>query len=207
MEARKPFVVLEGGSGCGKTTVSKGLVYNLAGWKYFREPGGTEFGDLMREAVQQRTDIEVDPLAAVMAYGASRANLVNLEILPVLDGFKEGLGVLLDRYWFSSYAYQGSEQVDREIIVTINKIATKGLMPDLVLHYDLLPELAMMRKSGASDIDRFDMKDIEFHRRARDAYLELSHKYRDIWQVVDASQSPNAVLLDSLEAMRQRGLI
>ncbi len=207
MEARKPFVVLEGGSGCGKTTVSRGLVNNLAGWKYFREPGGTEFGDLMREAVQQRTDIEVDPLAAGMAYGASRANLVNLEILPVLDGLKEGLGVLLDRYWFSSYAYQGSEQVDREIIVTINKIATKGLMPDLVLHYDLLPELAMMRKSGASDIDRFDMKDIEFHRRARDAYLELSHKYRDIWQVVDASQSPNAVLLDSLEAMRQRGLI
>lgn len=207
MERNRPFVVVEGGSGSGKTTAIEGMKPSLANWKFLREPGGTEFGELMREAVQQRMDIEVDPLAALMAYSASRANLVNLEVLPVLEGFGGFEGVFLDRYWFATYAYQGSDSVDREIIITVSKIATSGLMPDLVLHYDLLPELAMMRKSGCDDIDRFDKKDLDFHRRVREAYLDLSVKYADCWKVIDASKSKEEVLADSLNALRERGLI
>lgn len=207
MEKLKPFVVIEGGSGAGKTTAKRGIEENLKNWVLLREPGGTEFGELMRVAVQETHGIEIDPMAAFMAYSASRANLVNAEILPVLSGLKSGEGVLLDRYWFSSFAYQGSEKVDREIIVQISKIATGGLMPNLVLHYDLAPELALLRKTGCSDIDRYDMKEFEFHVRVRDAYMELATRYKDCWRVIDASQSKEKVLIDSLEALREFGMI
>jgi len=203
----KPFVVVEGGSGSGKTTAIKGIVPHLENWKMYREPGGTEFGDLMRDAVQERHDLEIDPIAAFMAYSAARANLINTEIIPVLQGEKEGKGVLLDRYWFSSYAYQGSEKVDKAIILEVSKIATKGLMPELVLHFDLAPELSIMRKKGCEDIDRYDMKKLDFHARVRDAYLELSVKYPDIWRVIDASKSKEEVLANTLMILSEFGML
>ena len=161
----------------------------------------------MREAVQQRPDLVIDPMASFFAYTASRANLVANEILPVLKGERESRGVLLDRYWFSTYAYQGSEKIDREIIVAVSKIATRGLMPDLVLHFDLAPELALLRKRGCSDIDRYDMKELDFHRRVRDAYLELSVKFPDFWRVVDASKSKEEVVSDCLSYMNMAGIL
>lgn len=208
-EVLKPFVVGEGGSGAGKTTAIDGLKNSeeLREWRFFREPGGTVFGEAIRVAVQEHKDWEIDPMAALFGYSASRANLVNNEILPILEGKRVSKGVFLDRYWFATFAYQGSEKVDREIIVAVSKIATKGLMPNLVLHYDLLPEIAMARKAGCTDIDRYDMKELEFHRRVRDAYLELSVRFPDIWRVIDASASKEQVLADSIRALREFGLI
>jgi dTMP kinase len=207
-EFRKPFLVAEGGSGVGKTTAVEGIKKELVDWKFFREPGGTTYGEAVREAVQSHREWEIDPLAALFGYSASRANLVNTEVIPILEGKKEGKGVFLDRYWFSTFAYQGNgEGVDRAIIVAVSKIATKGLLPNLVLHFDLLPELAMQRKVGCTDIDRFDMKELEFHKRVRDAYLELSVMYPDFWRVVDASQSKEAVLADSLAVLREFEMI
>lgn len=207
MERKKPFVVVEGGSGSGKTTAIAGIQPHLEGWKFFREPGGTPFGDLMRDAVQQHQELNIDPMAAFLAYSSSRANLVNNEILPALLGIKRAQGVLLDRYWFSSYAYQGSEKVSKAVIVQISKVATGGLMPDLVLHFDLMPELAIFRKTGCTDVDRYDLKDLEFHSRVRDSYLELSVQYPDTWKIIDASQSKEKVLEDALLALKSGGMI
>jgi dTMP kinase len=207
VENKKPLLVVEGGSGSGKTTAIKGIEGYLEGWKFFREPGGTEFGELIRTAVQETHGIEIAPMAAFLAYCSSRANLVETEVLPILEGLKEGKGVLLDRYWFSSYAYQSSEKVDKAIIVSFSKAATKGLMPNLVLHYDLAPELAMVRKANCVDKDRYDMKELEFHSRVRDAYLELSVMFPDFWRVIDVSQSKEKVLADSLVVLKEFGMI
>lgn len=206
-EKLRPFVVAEGGSGAGKTTAVNGLRDYLPNWRFLREPGGTPFGDMVRDAVQQHPELEIDPMAAFMAYSASRANLVNLEILPTLTGTVEAQGVFLDRYWFASYAYQGSEKVDKAIILSVSKMVTGGLMPNLVLHFDLAPELAMVRKVDCEDIDRYDMKQLEFHARVRDAYLELSYLYPEIWKVIDASKSKEEVLADALAALRERGMV
>jgi len=200
----KGFVVVEGGSGVGKTTALKGLKENLTDWEFYREPGGTPFGELMRDAVQEHKELEIDPVAAFMAYSASRANLIRGVIWPALE---EGRKVMLDRYWFSTIAYQGrGEGVDKEFIQSLSLRITDGLLPGLVLHYDLLPELALSRKSGCSDEDRYDMKDLDFHRRIYDAYHELAAEYDDIWVMIDASQSPEKVLTDSLSVLEERGL-
>lgn len=207
LESKKPFVVLEGSSGVGKTTVIKGLKPVLTDWEFLREPGGTDFGNLMMEAVQQRMDIEIDPMAALFAYSASRANLVRTKILPVINGEVDRTGVLLDRYWYSTLAYQGSEGVGEEVVLRVSSIATGGLEPNLVLLFDLAPELALMRKKGCSDIDRYDLKGLEFLSRTRDAYLELAYRYRDYWRVIDASQNKENVLSDTLVAMHEFGLV
>jgi len=199
------LIVIEGGLGAGKTTVKKGLEKELKDWKFLREPGGTGFGEMMREAVQGDHQHEVDPLASFLSYSASRANLVALEILPAIN---EGTNVLLDRFWYSSYAYQGeAEGVEKEFILAVSARVSRGLEPDLVLHYDLMPEIGKKRKSGCDDVDRYDKREIEFHCKVRKAYMELSEMYPDIWRTIDASQKADKVLQDSLEILEEFGLL
>lgn len=198
------LVVLEGGLGAGKTTVKTELRGKLSDWSFFREPGGTGFGELVREAVQGNYDYDVDPLASFLAYSAARANLIASEVLPVLN---EGGNVLLDRSWYSSYAYQGGgEGVNKEFIVALSTRVVRGIEPDLILHYDSKPELGIERKTGCEDADRYDMKKLEFHEKCREAYLELSEEHADTWRIIDASQSADKVLQDSLEILEEFGL-
>lgn len=205
-EKIKPFVVLEGGSGSGKTTVIESLKKKFTDFSFLREPGGTDFGELMRKAVQQTEGIEIDPMASFLAYSASRANLVAYEILPRLRGEKVSEGVFLDRYWYSSYAYQGSERVDRATIMQISKLASKGVEPLRAIYFDLDPAIAMERKSGCGDVDRYDQKEFEFHQKVREAYWELVKGSPELWRVVDASESREEVWEQTLGILAEIGI-
>lgn len=115
----------------------------------------------------------------------------------------------LDRYWYSTHAYQGAEGVSKILIWAINYVATRGLKPNLVLHYDLLPEKAIGRRRGKyqSDIDRYDAREIEFHKIVRGNYLQLKLLYPGIWETIDASKSTEEVKEESLRLLRKHGVI
>lgn len=204
MKERGKLLILEGGVGSGKTTQQSLLQEQLSDWQFYREPGGTTFGEKVRDAVQGRYGYEVHPYAALFGYSAARANLVRGIVIPRLQ---EGFNVSLDRYWYSTYAYQGAEGVSKPIIWIISLIATKALKPDLVLHYDLLPEIGMARKKLCGDADRYDVERLEFHKKVRRNYLELRKMNPRIWKIIDASQSTEDVFRDSLTVLKQNGLI
>lgn len=196
--------MLEGGVGCGKTTQFERLKKHFPNWKFYREPGGTAFGEKVRDAVQGLHKYKVNPHASVLAYSSCRANLIREIIAPLL---KKGKTVVLDRYWFSTYAYQGSDGISEKVVHDLNEIATGGLMPDLVLHYDLDPKIGMQRKAGQKDIDRYDAKDIKFHKKVRKKYRQLSKKYAKIWRVIDGLKSIDEVFEDSLEELKKLKII
>lgn len=204
MVERGSFVVLEGGVGAGKSTVLNGLRRELSDWDFYREPGGTPFGERVREAVQGRHGYGIDKYAALFAYSAARANLIRGVVIPRLE---KGHSVILDRYWYSTYTYQGAEGVSKPIIWAVSMLATRRLKPNLVLHYDLLPEFGKERKEGAGDTDRYDVKDLEFHRKVQANYHQLRRLYPGIWRTIDASQTPEEVLQDSLKILRGFGFL
>lgn len=184
------LVVLEGGVGSGKSTVFERLKKNFKDWAFYREPGSTPFGERIRKAVQGRYGYSVDNYAAMFGYCAARANLVRKKVLPNL---KDGKMVVLDRYWFSTYAYQGAEGVSKAEIVKVSMLASDNLMPDLVIHLDQDPVVGIARKEGRKDTDRYDVKAIEFHRKVRKNYHELSELYKKFWVIVDASKDKETV--------------
>ena len=51
MKERGRFLVFEGGTGSGKTTQINFVRQELADWQFYREPGGTPFGEKIREAL------------------------------------------------------------------------------------------------------------------------------------------------------------
>ena len=108
---RGQLIVFEGAEGAGKSTqlrlVAEWLgAHGVAATRVVsvREPGGTVVGDEIRRLL-------LDPASDIVArteaflFMASRAQLVEREIRPALDA---GATVLVDRFFLSTYAYQGA---------------------------------------------------------------------------------------------------
>lgn len=201
---RGKFLVIEGGPGSGKTTQAR-ILSGMLGWTLYREPGGTEFGEEVREILQERHDLTIDKTASLFGYMTCRANLMALEIIPRLN---KGENIILDRYWTSTYAYQGAEGVDKKAIMTLARIATQGVMPDLFIYYDIDPLVGQERKNRANQRqDRYDVKDLEFLRRVRENYRELAIIYSRRWLTIDASGTVEEVQQNTLNELQRRKLV
>src|SRR2546430_16599191 len=103
---RGRLVVLEGAEGAGKTTQIRLLAERLttAGISCVavREPGGTPVGDDIRE-ILLHPEQEITAATEALLFMASRAEPIARELLP---SSVEGLVVLVDRFFLSTYAYQ-----------------------------------------------------------------------------------------------------
>jgi dTMP kinase len=188
------FITFEGGEGGGKSTQIKTLAARLteAGHQVLttREPGGTPVGDQIR-AVLLGVGNQVAPLAELLLYSASRAQLVSQVILPHLAG---GGIVLCDRYADSTYAYQGyGRGLDLAMLRQLTQIATGGLQPHLTLWLDLPPEVGLARRASSNQaLDRLDNEALSFHQRVRAGYAQLATESAR-WVRIDADQAPDAV--------------
>ena len=184
------FITFEGIEGCGKTTQIDLLFEHLLGKGYrvtkTREPGGTGLGESIRGVLLQR-ELRVLPLSELLLFMAVRAQHVEEKILPVLSG---GGIVLCDRFIDATYAYQGyGRGIDLGIIGTLNRLATKGVMPNLTILLDCDVEMGLGRKLVHNpEKDRFEKEDVSFHEKIRSAYLKLAEEDQRRFFVVDGRQ-------------------
>lgn len=175
------FITFEGPEGSGKTTQARNLEESLREKGYrvrlVREPGATAVGEEIRQ-VLLRKGREVVPLTELLLYQAARAQNTEENIIPFLQ---KGGVIISDRYADSSVAYQGyGRGVPREEIERINRMVCSGLLPDLTVLLDLDPEIGLQRVKR-EEFDRLEQENIDFHRRVREGYLELSREYERYW--------------------------
>ena len=141
---------------------------------------------------------------------ASRAQLVEREIRPALD---EGAVVLVDRFFLSTYAYQGvGRGLPEEALRQANAMATNGLVPDLTLLLTLPVERGMARV-GARErgLDRIENVELEFHERIARAFetfatSEWQAKHRECGPIalIDATGSEHDVFALVLAELHAR---
>jgi dTMP kinase len=201
------FIVFEGPDGSGKSTQLRELSRCLEelGVKFesVREPGGTPVGDKIREALLTRDISTMSVRCEMLLYMASRAELVETRILPAL---RRGELVIADRFVASTLAYQGAAGgLPSADIAAAARVATRGLMPDLVLLFDIDTDAAAKRLSPL--LDRMEAKGAEFHRKVRQGYLDQARSDPRRYAIIDASQPPEKVwnqLLMSLDGFVRR---
>jgi dTMP kinase len=187
------LIAFEGVEGSGKSTQLELLRQALEGRGgppvsrprevvVTREPGGTPAGERVR-ALLLDPGVELHPRAEALLFAAARAQLVSEVIRPALE---RGAVVLCDRYLDSSLAYQGGARgLGRGPVEEVNRFATGGLLPDLVVLLDLDPADGLARR--ARDPDRIEAQDLGFHRRVREAFRELAAADPKRFAVVDAA--------------------
>ncbi|MCX8023223.1 MAG: dTMP kinase [Syntrophorhabdaceae bacterium] len=183
------LITFEGVDGSGKTTQLDLLYGYLINKGYdvvkTREPGGTRFGEALREIFLE-PGINISSLSELLVFMAIRAQHIEEVINPSL---KEGKIVLCDRFTDASYAYQGGGRgVDFGIIETLNRLVTKGVRPNLTILLDCKAEIAFKRKrSGECSLDRFEQERIDFYKQVRTVYLKLSKEDPKRFFVVNGS--------------------
>ena len=176
------FIAFEGGEGAGKSTQAAILETALLAQGYHavlvREPGSTPLGDYLRSYLVESKPIV--PLAELLLFEASRAQLVTERIGPLLD---EGAVVISDRFAGSTIAYQGHGRgMDLERIGWLNDLATGGRYPDLTILLDVDPQVGLGRVNSrqlqfqllmAETADRFEDEELAFHNAVRQGFREL----------------------------------
>jgi dTMP kinase len=169
------LIVLEGAEGAGKTTQLRLLAERLSARGEtvigVREPGGTVLGDEIRTILLHSAH-DIVPRAEALLFMASRAQLVEREIRPALDG---GATVLLDRFFLATYAYQGvGRGLSAHDLRAANAIATHGLVPDLTLLLTLPVGVGLARAATRGGHDRMERAELAFHERVARAYEEFA---------------------------------
>jgi len=184
------LITFEGIEGSGKST-QIALLYNYLKDKGFeviktREPGGTEFGENLRN-VFLHNNVHVFPLAELFVLMAMRAQLVEELIMPALQ---DGKIVLCDRFTDASYAYQGyGRGIDLGIIENLNRLVTKGIRPNLTVILDCSVSEGFRRKiANGFSMDRFEKEEAAFHRKIKRSYLKLSKEDPKRFFVVDGKK-------------------
>lgn len=184
------FITLEGPEGSGKTTQIALLHEWLLAQGHqvvcTREPGGTRIGEQIRAILHDPAHLEMAAQAEILLYSASRAQLVAEVIQPALAA---GQWVLCDRYFDSTYAYQGyGRGLSLEALRYITHFATQGLVPDVTFYLDLPPEVGLQRRwRSGGEVNRLDREALAFHERVRAGYLELARQEPARWIIVDAA--------------------
>jgi len=182
------FVSFEGGEGSGKSTQARVLYERLLQANVpavlTHEPGGTALGDKARRLLKRSQQAEISPIAELFLIVASRAQLVTEVIRPSLDS---GAVVVCDRYADSTVAYQGyGRGIDMDFVHAVNRVATQGVFPQLVVLLDMPIEAGLTRK-GTVARDRFEAESAEFHQRVREGYVRMASADPQRWLVLDAT--------------------
>jgi dTMP kinase len=209
MTKRGRFITFEGPEGSGKSTQLRMLAQRLrdSGKRVFEtaEPGGTRIGTQIRRVLLDAQNQEMRPTTELLLMFACRAQNVDEWILPALA---EGQIVLSDRFTDSTLVYQGiARGLGSEVVYEVDRIACRGLAPDLTLVIDIETEAglkrARARNQQTQDVEtRLDEQDIAFHRKVRDAYHQLAVDEPKRVRLIDGGRGENEVAEDVWQAVQ-----
>jgi dTMP kinase len=200
---RGSFITIEGQDGAGKSTnvevVQAYLHQSGVDYVHTREPGGTRFGEQVRELLLGSGDDSLGEMAELLLVFAARAEHIKQVIEPALS---RGQWVLCDRFTDATYAYQGGGRgMSMSEIAKLEQSIQGTLRPNLTLLLDLPVELGESRAGQRSEPDRFEKQAVSFKQKVRDCYLQRAAAEPKRIKLIDASQSLQNVKDQILEVM------
>jgi dTMP kinase len=190
--AKGLFITFEGGEGAGKTTQLRLLKEKLekAGRTVLatREPGGTPGAEAIRKLLVNGDAYEWNAETEVLLHFAARCDHVEKLINP---GLEEGSIVISDRFYDSTYAYQGYGQgFDLKKLDAVRTTMIGDIKPDITFLLDLPVDIGMKR---VTEQQRYERLPVEFHEKLRQGFLTLAKAEPNRIKTVDATQSAENV--------------
>ena len=146
-----------------------------------KEPTNGKYGQMLWNMLSGKIEATTEEILELFVL--DRKEHVNKKIKPALD---EGKIVLMDRYYYSTMAYQAAAGIDVNRIRKDNEFAPK---PDIVLIFDLPADLAMKRVRSHSVADIFEKE--EHLEKVRKAYLNLEDD--SLVRIIDATRTPEEI--------------
>jgi len=177
------LIVLDGIDGAGKTTQAKRLLEKLRkeGFDavYFREPSDSKWGrEIKRKAAHPDS---LSPEDELDLFQKDRRENVERNLKPAL---KKKKIVVLDRYYFSTIAYQGARGIDPMRIQKMNEEFV--VKPDLVFILDIAPGNGLKR--------------IEKNRKKKDLLFEQEDYLSRVREIFRGFKGENVFHINALHS-------
>lgn len=199
MKTRKNlFIALEGIDGSGKSTQTKLLTEQLTarGHKVYStfEPTNNQIGKLIRDIL--RGNAKADHRVIAGLFVADRLDHLLNEEYGIVKKLQEGYTVIMDRYLFSSYAYQGAH-MNIDWVIQANAMSAEILRPDVNIFIDVSPEISMHRvHTNRENVELFET--LDSLKLVRSKYMEAFEKQKDVENIfsVDGNRTPELIAQD-----------
>ncbi len=191
----KRFITFEGGEGSGKSTQIKILKNKLSKRHRViitREPGGTKEAELIRNLLVKGKSNKWSGTTEVLLNFTARKDHVDKIILPSL---KKNMWVLCDRFYDSTLAYQGyGRNVSEDFIKNLNKSLINNLKPKITFLFDIDPKVGLKRSKKRNNNElRYENMPLSYHKKIRNAYLDIAKKNKKRIKIIDASLDEDSI--------------
>lgn len=199
------FITLEGVDGSGKSIQAKNISNYLKSINInnilIREPGGTNFGEKLREVILFNKDIS--PLSETLLFFAARNELLKTVIFPTLE---KGIWVICDRFYDSTLVYQGIlGNVDIENIMQIKDMVMQDFEPDLTIILQLNAKTAIKRvHERNSTLNKFDNLDITHYEKMINAYTKIFYTFPFRCNIINSNKIENHVFEEIKNLLRKK---
>ena len=178
------FIVVEGSEGVGKSSqikiIERYLINNKIDYILTREPGGTSFGESIRDIILN-DDNNTEELTDSLLFYASRYENYKKIILPGLDA---GKTVVCDRYHYSTLVYQGIVE-NNSSVKAIHEIfdAIYSKMIDHIIYLYTTPKESFKRISKRSVTDKFESRGLSYLEDLSNAYELVFNGMKNITKI------------------------
>ncbi|MCC7442056.1 MAG: dTMP kinase [Bdellovibrionales bacterium] len=188
------FITFEGTEGAGKSTligkVRERLEIRGVRPVVTREPGGSPVAEKLRSLILGEA---MDPRAELFLYEAARAEHLARTVVPALEG---GRWVICDRFTDSTLAYQGMARgLPWNEVRAANRLATRGLSPDLTVFLDVDPGVGLGR---STDPNRFEREGLAFQREVRKGFLKARKEGARRWLTLKPGKATPEALAEAV---------
>ncbi len=186
------LIVVEGGDGAGKTVQIDLLKEKLPGLVVYKYP--TRRYSILNDYLEKKAS--VDPKSLFMLFLADIAE----DQETIRKALEEGRTVILDRYVFSTLAYEvdGIDYGNGKKIIE----GVGYLKPDIVLLLDIDPKTSQERKKAQKKLDRYE-EDAGYLGKVRANFLRLAEErfLTPNWHRIDASKDIQSVHSDIMKIL------
>ena len=178
------FIVVEGSEGVGKSSqikiIERYLIDNKIEYILTREPGGTSFGESIRDIILNDNN-NTEELTDSLLFYASRYENYKKIILPALDADKT---VICDRYHYSTLVYQGIVG-NNSSVKAIHEIfdAIYSKMIDHIIYLYTTPKESFKRISKRSVTDKFESRGLSYLEDLSNAYELVFNGMKNITKI------------------------
>lgn len=190
------LIVFEGIDGSGKSTqarlLAEALVARGQRVVFSQEPTQGKWGRMVRDSgITGR----LSPQDELDLFHRDRAEHVETLIAPALA---RGETVILDRYYFSTMAYQGARGFDPATLRGLNEAFAP--VPDLLFLFDLEVAQALARVGGRGASTEFEKRDAL--ERCRKIFLSVADE--PFAHLIDATRTPSQLHIEVLATVDER---
>ena len=196
--SKNPIIVFEGVETSGKSTNLKKTIKYLKKKKIkyisFREPGGTNISEKLRQFMLNRKS-KLNNKTDLFLLMASRSE--NFDKI-IRKNYKKKV-ILIDRFIDSTLAYQHYGMgLDKDLILRMNNFLLGNFKPNFTFLSVVNKKNMIKRLKSRKNNNKYDNFKYNFYNKVQKGFLKIAHENRSKYLILDSNKDNLKIIENKL---------